>query len=54
MVAKTYHYVPGHVITFALIAAIGNQKAKSYDDYSNIQREVLSKTRFGAAFFSTK
>lgn len=51
MVAKTYHYVPGHVITFALIAAIGNQKAKSYDDYSNIQREVLSKTRFGAAFF---
>lgn len=51
MVAKTYYYVPGHVITFALIATIGNQQAKSYNEYLNIQKEVLSKTRFGAAFF---
>ncbi len=52
MVAKTYYYVPGHIITFALIAAIGQyQKAKDYNSYLSIQKEVLNNTRFGAAFF---
>ncbi len=51
MLAKTHRFVPGHVLTYALAAAIGKQTGGGYPQFVEALERVRQTLRCGPLFF---